>query len=476
MKNLKYFSPCFVSIIIILSGCKTTSLNFESAGIQTPASFSVAQNRGNSASVSWAEYFHDPSLVNLIDEALRNNMDLQMAQQRISASKADVLYNKGLLLPSVQASTAAGRMKLGEYSAAWAGNEGGQYANGETMRPEVPDYFVGFQTSWELDVWGKLRSKKRAAISRYFATVEGKNWMVTNLIAQIANTYYQLQALDTELEMIRETIQLQENAVFMVKVQKDVGVSTALAVQQFEARLLSLKSLEREGLQRITEVENSLNVLLGRFPQSIVRSSGSIYDSMPDKVHAGIPSELLVNRPDIRESEMQLLAAKADVKSARAAFFPVLSITGGVGYNAFSPTYLFSSPQSIAYNLFGNLAAPVLNRSAIKADFAKANALQVEALHNYQKRIIVAFDEVSSELSNIQNLQAVHDFRKQEVEVLNKSVQTCTDLFRTGRATYLEVLLTQQTTLQAKLALIDARKRHYQASVNIYKALGGGWR
>lgn len=475
MIKLKYFSLCFLSIVILLGGCKTTSVNTESAGIKTPESYSGARDPINSASVSWAEYFRDSALVNLVDEALYNNLDLRMSQQRIAVSKSDVLYNKGLLLPVVQASAAAGRMKLGQYSAAWAGNEGGQYANGETMRPEVPDYLVAFQSSWELDVWGKLRDKKRAAVSRYFASVEGKNWIVTNLIAEVANHYYQLQALDTELEILRETIQIQENAVSMVKIQKDVGVATALAVQQFEARLLNLRSLEHEGLQQIKEVENRLNFLLGRFPQPVLRTAGLFNDSISAQVHAGIPSELLSNRPDLRQCEMELLAAKADVKSARAAFLPALRITAGIGYNAFNPAYLFS-PQSIAYDLFGNLTAPVLNRSAIKADFAKANALQLEALYNYQKGIIAAFEEVSNELSNIRNLDTIHSLRAKEVEILNKSIETCTDLFRTGRANYLEVLLTQQNSLQAKLELVDSKKRQYQASVNIYKALGGGWR
>lgn len=467
---------CLLTVALLITGCKTTLVDREDPEMTVPLSYTDTLDPVNSAALNWAEYFQDSVLVSLINEALDKNLDLLIAKQRIEGSRSDMIYAKGLLIPVVQASGAAGEMKFGEYSAAWAGNEGGRYANGETMRQRVPDYSIGFQSSWELDIWGKLRNKKKMAIARYLATMEGRNWAVTNMIAEIATAYYRLLALDNEVEIIRETIQVQENAVSMVRFQKEVGVATALAVEQFEARLLNLRGLEEEVLREIREIENRINAALGRFPQPILRNAALFNDITPERVHAGVPSELLRNRPDIRRSENELIAARADVLSARAAFFPSIRLTGGVGYNAFNPSYLFSTPQSIAYDLFGNLTAPVLNRSAIKAEFSRASAFQLEALYSYQKTIIEAFEEVSNELSNIRSLEMLSNLKAGEAEILNRSVETSTELFRTGRATYLEVLLAQQNALQSKLELTETNMRKYHAFVNVYKALGGGWR
>ena len=169
-------------------------------------------------------------------------------------------------------------------------------------------------------------------------------------------------------------------------------------------------------------------------------------------------------------------SVQADVKAARAAFYPSLGITAGFGYNAFKPQFLFRSPESIAYNVFGDLTAPLFNRSAIKAEFNFNKANQVEAFYNYQKTLLEAYSEVSLEIRNIRNLQERYELKSNEVDVLTSSIETSSDLFKTGRASYLEVLITQQNTLQSRLELIDVREQLYYSKVKLYKALGGGWR
>ena len=204
----------------------------------------------------------------------------------------------------------------------------------------------------------------------------------------MANSYYELLALDNELEIIRQTIQLQKNGLEIVKIQKEAAVANELAVKQFEAQLYHSQSLEMDLLQQIAENENKINALLGRFPQKIIRDQTTFTAQMPNTVKIGIPAQLLKNRPDIKQAELELFATKCDVKSAQAEFYPSLNLTGSVGFQAFKTSYLFTTPQSFIYSIVGNLAVPLVNRSAIKAEFNKANAYQLEALFNYQRTIL----------------------------------------------------------------------------------------
>jgi outer membrane protein TolC len=194
------------------------------------------------------------------------------------------------------------------------------------------------------------------------------------------------------------------------------------------------------------------------------------------QIKAGIPSQLLQNRPDIRKAEYDLIASRCNVKAAKAAFYPAFNITGSAGFQSFNTSFLFNSPQSVAYNLLGGLTAPLINRSAIQSHYKNAKANQMEALYQYQKSILNAYVEVSNELSNIKNLDTILLIKKEEVEVLTASVDISTELFKSGRASYFEVLMTQKTALQSRLELVTTKKRQNNATVNIYKALGGGWR
>ncbi|MEQ8628601.1 MAG: TolC family protein [Ekhidna sp.] len=465
-----------LGLILLLSACKSISISTDKPLKEMPPDFEAYADTTNIANLSWREYFGDTTLVRLIEQAITDNPDLSIAQQRIEMARADVTFTKGMLLPVVDAAGFAGQARTAEFSVNWAGNEGGQFLSGDPLRPAYTDYFIGLQSSWEADVWGKLKNRKKAALSRFYASSEGKNWVVSNLVADMALTYYELLSLDENLEIIRETIALQENALEVVRAQKEAGKANKLAVEQFETQLLSLKGLEKETLQEIAVVEYRLNLLMGHYPKAIQRNSFAFEDSVALSVLPGVSSQLLVNRPDIRQAELDLMATKADVKAARAAFYPSLGITAGFGYNAFKPQFLFRSPESIAYNVFGDLTAPLFNRSAIKAEFNFNKANQVEAFYNYQKTLLEAYSEVSLEIRNIRNLQERYELKSNEVDVLTSSIETSSDLFKTGRASYLEVLITQQNTLQSRLELIDVREQLYYSKVKLYKALGGGWR
>jgi NodT family efflux transporter outer membrane factor (OMF) lipoprotein len=338
------------------------------------------------------------------------------------------------------------------------------------------DYAPKAFAHWEVDIWKKLRNAKEAAVNRYLATVEGKNFVVTNLIAEIANSYYELLALDAQLQIVRQNIELQKNALEIVKIQKEAAQTTELGVQKFKAEVLATQSMEFEILQKIKETENRINFLLGRYPQPIQRDNSDFLNLMPAAVHTGIPSNLLANRPDIKQAELDLMAAKIDVKVARAEFYPSLDISAAIGLQAFKPTYLAKFPESLLFTLAGDLAGPIINRNGIKAEFNNANARQLQAMYNYERTLLNAYLEVSTELSNISNLEKSYSLRSQQVETLNNSISISSDLFKSARVDYFEVLMTQRDALESKLELMETKKAMLTAAVQVYRELGGGWR
>lgn len=436
----------------------------------------VATDTVNSASVKWREFFTDPNLVTLIDTALKNNQELQVTLQELAIAKNDILLRKGALKPTVGLRAGGGVEKVGRYTSQGAGDASTEIAPGKEMPDPLGDLTIGAYASWEIDVWKKLKDSEQAALNRYLATVEGKNFVLSSLIAEVARSYYELLALDNQLAIIRENIAVQDNALGVIKLQKQAARVTELAVQKFEAEVLKTKGMEYETRQQIKETENRINFLLGRFPQEIKRDKETFANLIPNKVQTGLPSQLLSNRPDIREAEYELAAAKLDVQIARKEFYPSLEISAALGLQAFKPSYLLKMPESILYNIIGEMAAPLLNKNGLKAEFNTANAKQIQAVYNYQKVILNAYLEVSTQLSNVENLGRSYDFKTKEVDVLNNSVGVSNDLFKSARADYMEVLMTQRDVLDAKLELIETKKQQLNAVVNIYKDLGGGWK
>lgn len=470
---------CAVSLIcwaLTFSGCTSLNTQLEIPKKEIPASFQHQQGSTTIANINWRQYFADPLLVKLIDTAVTNNIDLQIALQRIEISRSSVKLANAKMLPQVNLNIGTGIRKFGLYTMDGAGNISTEITPGQTVPIDLPDYYLGLQTSWEIDVWGKLKNQRKAVVSQYLSSIEGTRFVISNLVADVAISYNELLGLDNELDIIRQTIQKQLEALDVIKIQKEVGRANELAVQQFKAQLLSTQVLEKTVLQQIIETENKVNFLLGRYPQPIERAKGQLLKDISPRVSTGFPSKMLANRPDIREAEFQVEASKFDLKAAKAAFFPNFNITANVGFQAFNPEFLFQSPASIAYSFMGSIVAPIINMNALKAQFNTAKANQLTAMYNYQKTILNAYVEVANELSNIHNLQEVNAFKKQQSEVLRQSVETANELYKYARASYLEVLIAQQSALQSKLELIAILKKQRISAINIYKALGGGWR
>ncbi|MGG6231849.1 TolC family protein [Tenacibaculum sp. SDUM215027] len=429
----------------------------------------------NTANIEWRNFFSDSHLISLIDTALSKNQELNIMLQQVAISKNNIKAKKGEYLPFVNMYAGAEVEKVGKYTRNGAVEENLHIREGEKFPEPLTDFSIGLSASWELDVWKKLRNEKKAAVLEYFASVEGKNFMVTNLVSEIANSYYELLALDNELSMVSQNLEIQKNALQMVKLQKQAARTTELAVRRFEASVLKNQSHLYELKQEIVETENKINFLVGRYPQPIERNSDNFIDKSIEGIKAGIPSQLLQNRPDLRRAEYELAAAKLNTKIARANFYPSIGIKAGVGLQAFKPKFLTSTPESLVYSLAGDIVGPLINRNAIKAAYKTANNKQLQAVYEYERAILNAYLEVANELSKIDNLKNSYDLKKQQVEALNESIDLSIRLFKSARAEYTEVLLTQREALESKIEIIETKRDQLLANVKVYKALGGGW-
>lgn len=476
MNKCLSFLGTLLSVSLLLMGCSAPAIVQGPSGKPTPATFNGSTDTVNLAQLKWNKFFTDPTLVSLIDTALVNNLDLQATLQDIEIAKNNIRFAQSKLMPTVSMGAGLGVDKVGRYTSQGAGDASADITPGKGVPDILPNQLFGFQSSWEIDIWGKLKTAKKAALTRYLASQETKNWVVTNLVAEIANNYYELMASLNQLEIIRQAIQLQQKELEVVNIQRQAAMVTELAVKQFEAQLLSARALEYNELQQILVYENNLHLLLGKYPQKMKWESSRFLQPLPSQLQAGIPSQLLTNRPDIRKAELDLMAARFDVQVARAEFFPSLNLGASLGYNAFSPKYLLHSPESIFFSLAGELAGPLINKNAILAEFNTASAVQVQAAFNYQKTILNGFIEVTNQLGAIQNMQQAYQLKAKEVETLAASIDIASDLFKASRANYLEVLVTQRDALEARLELVEAKKMQWNAVTNLFKSLGGGWK
>ncbi len=438
-----------------------------------PETFNGEFNLENSACVELHEFFNDPMLTSLVDQALVDNQELKILAQDIRIANNEVLARRGAYFPFISFGARAGAEKSGEFTREGA-VESNLLANGKSFPDPLPDFLVGTNVSWQIDIWKKLRNARSAAALRYLGTADGRNYVITRLIADVAEEYYDLLALDKRLQTLDKTIELQEKSLEFAKAKKEAGRGTELAVQRFQAEVRKNQSEKLVIAQEIVEAENRINFLAGRFPQPIERRTVDFINLNLHSLSAGVPAQLLQNRNDIRQAERELAAAGLEVQVARANFYPSLNISAGVGYRAFNSGFLFSTPASLIYNAFGDVVAPLVNRAAIKAAYMTANAEQLQAVYNYQRTVLNAFTEVMNYMSKVEKYGRSIEIKKQQLEALEASVDSATKLFQNARAEYVEVLLAQRDLQDAKIVTIETKKQQLTAIVNAYQALGGG--
>jgi len=437
---------------------------------------STAPDSTNTAMINWHSFYNDTVLTALIDSAMHRNQELNIVLQEIRIAQQEIQTRQGEFLPDVNVTAGAGLDKVGTYSRNGAVEEHLVAGEGTKFPDPLSDFGVGAEVSWEVDIWKKLRNATEAARLRYLSTVEGTNYVVTNLVAEIADNYYELLALDNLLTALTSMIDVQVQALSMVQQQKEAARTNELAVLRFEAEVLKNKSRRYKILQRITEAENRINFLCGRYPQHIERNSTTFLTMDTDSVRKGVPSQLLANRPDVRAAELALKAADLDVDVARARFYPTLKITAGAGYQAFNTSFLFSTPESMIYNMVGDLMLPVINRKAISAAYVTANAKQIQAAYNYERTLLTSYTEAVNQIAKMNNMENAFLLKQQQVAALMESVDVSGKLFTNARADYMEVLLTQRDALEARMELIETKIQQMHARVRLYQTLGGGWR
>ncbi len=464
----------FLLIFILLVQACAPSLpqKIPQSKITTPENYpDYAQtNEGeNLAKQKWQVFFHDEKLISLIDEALKNNQDLNILEQEINIANNVITARQSQYLPMLGISGGYENEKAGKFTARGVDDK-------SAGLPEIlHNRALELNATWEIDIWKKLRNSAKSAYMEYLASIEGKRFAVTQLVSEVASDYYELMALDNELETVEDFIKNLKDSEKVAELQKIAGRTTSLPIKRFTAEIAKNQSRKFEIKQQIIVTENHLNTLLGRLPGPIARSSKTFKEiTLPQFAH-DVPAALLDNRPDIKQASLKLEAAKLNVKSVKTKFYPSLTLNANYGYRSFNAKH-FIDPTAIAYDVAGNLTAPLINRNAIKAEYFSANNEQIQAIYNYEKTFIKAFAEVSNQLAAVQNFNQVLDAKKQQTKSLADSFEISNMLFKAARVNYLELLLTRRDFLESRMELIEAKQKQIVAYVNLYRALGGGWR
>lgn len=467
-----------LGFLILLSvwSCKAPDIVYQNPSTSLPGRFTgTSADSSTIAQMDWRSYFGDSVLIALIDSGLMHNQELQIVAQELAIGQSEVLEKSGEYLPFLNLGVGAGADKVGRYTRDGAVEHNLEIADGREFPEPLGDFVAGINVSWEVDVWRRLRNAKDAAQLRYLAQTEGKNLLVTRLVAEIASTYYELIALDNLLAIINKNVAIQAEALAKVRLLKDNARASQLAVNRFEAQWLNTQNQLFGVQQQRTETANRLLILTGSLYTDIPQFDKPIISIQVDSLQAGIPAQLLDNRPDIRQAAREIEASRLDLKVAKANFYPRLDLTAGLGFQAFNPSFLFN-PESLIFNAVGDLMAPIVNRRAIQASFARANAAQLQCMYAYQLAVINGYTEVINQLAKLDNYTNSCATKSQEVSMLNQSVEIANNLFLYAKADYLDVLLTQEESLDAQMELVETKLQQLQARVQLYAALGGGWR
>lgn len=419
--------------------------------VNTPDSLQAdSLNIGN---LSWREVFTDPKLQVLISQGLACNTDLQIAHLRIKEAEATLLTSKLAYLPSLSLSPEGTLSSFNKQSV-------------------VKSYQLPVTASWEIDIFGGLLNAKRSAKAALLQSGAYRQALQTQLIASIANSYYTLLMLDKQLEISEETALNWEQSVQVMKAMKAAAMTNEAAVTQSEANYRQVKASIPDLKKQIRETENALSIMLGETPGAIGRSRLDDIE-LPQKMSPGVPLQLLSNRPDVKQAEMDLAIAYYGTNSARSAFYPHITINGSAGWTNSAGQNILN-PGKFLVSAIGSLVQPLFNKGQNIAKLKIAKARQEEALLFFQQSLLNAGSEVSNALYQFQSASEKSIQRQQQVKSLEQSVVFTQELFQLGTSTYLEVLTAQQALFSAQLLQVTDRFEQMQSVINLYSALGGG--
>lgn len=460
-------------MLLFLPACGIPALRNAEPGPLLPPTFNGQTSSESSSQLGIQEFYNDPLLLCLIDQTLTNNRELKILNEEVVIAGNEILARSGAYLPFLTAGPVVGLDRPSNRTIEGAAIREDQFLPGRYFSNPHGNYLIGANLTWQLDIYRQLRNARDAAAQRYVEAFEKRSYFVTRLVADVAEDYYELMGLDKRLENLNQIIAFLEQGLQMTRERKEFARDTELAVLRFQAEVQRNQSEKLIINQAIIEAENRINFLANRYPQRVERASDGFFDLYINKLSLGVPSQLLQNRPDIRQAERELMAAGLDVNVARANFYPQLILSGGVGLNAFNMSYLFM-PQAVVGNLAAGFVGPLVNRRAIRAEYLTNSARQRQAIYDYQRTILNAFTEVINRINMVQNYSNSVEIKKQQLESLQSAVQVAFDLYFRARAEYLDVLTVQRDLRDARMALIDTKVEQLTAIVNTYQALGGG--
>jgi len=451
----------------LVASC-TLGPDYKRPAVQPPPTFRGAETSTpeSLADLKWFDVFRDDTLTGLVSTAVKENFELRIAAERVLQARALYGITRADRFPQVDASAAANTLRNSRNGSA-AGIPSG-------VSTDVSYLQAGFNLSWEIDVWGRLRRLNEAARAEYLATEEGRRGVITTLVADVSSTYLTLRGLDLELEIAKRTRDVATAGLRLTEARRSQGAASGLDVHQSEQLLYTatgqIASLERE----IALSENALSLLLGHVPEDVPRGRPLDAFQLPPVVPAGLPSALLERRPDIRQAEQQLIAANARIGAAKAEYFPRISLTGFFGAQSRALTSLLSGPAVLATATLG-ATAPIFNAGRTRANVEFTEAAQREAVVNYQRAIYSALRDVADALADHGKTSEQRAQQERLVDALQESTRLAIERYRGGLDSYLPVLDAQRNLFEGELELAQLRQQELTSIVQLYRALGGGW-
>jgi multidrug efflux system outer membrane protein len=450
-------------LAVTLLGCMIGP-SYQRPSVETPTSWRFEEKKAKEvANTAWWKQFDDPVLNELIQIALKENKDAKIAAARVEEFMGRYRTTRASLLPQVGAGASAGRSRVT--------GKGPSPLDG-TVNP-ANDFQVFLNANWEIDLWGKLRRATEAARADLLSTEEARRAIILTLVTSVASTYVNLRDLDMQLEIAKRTAKSREESYNLFKIRFRGGVISELELNQvkseYEQALSTIPLIEKT----IAQQENVLSVLLGRNSGPIPRGK-TINELALPAVPAGLPSDLLANRPDIGQAEEDLIAANARIGVAKSLYFPTISLTGLFGFASTDLSNLFSGPAKV-WSFAAPLTAPIFTGGAIRGQVKSAEAVQQQALVRYQQFIQTAFREVEDALIDQKRSRERLEIQSQQVLTLRNYARIARLRFDNGYTSYIEVLDAERSLFNAELSQAQTKGVLFQALVNLYKAMGGGW-
>jgi multidrug efflux system outer membrane protein len=452
-------------VAMLLVGC-ALGPDYKRPAIDAPQAWRVEQNEAQeTANTAWWHQFDDPVLDGLIDAALKQNYDLRIATARVDEFVGRYWVGRSGLFPQIGANALAGQNRVSE--------EGMSPLLSSALKNPADSYRANFTGSWEIDIWGKLRRATEASKADLLSTEEARQAVILSLVSAVANSYINLRDLDKQLEVTRRTAKVREDSYKLFKLRYEGGVISELELNQvkseYEQALATIPQIEKQ----IAFQENALSLLIGRNPGPITRGKGLDALVLP-AVPAGLPSDLLAKRPDIRQAEQALVAANARIGVAKAQFFPTISLTGLFGWASADLSSLFTGPAQV-WSWGGALAAPIFTGGSLTGQLRATEAIQQQALFNYQAVIQTAFREVEDSLADQKRTREQMEAQKRQVDSLKEYARIANLRYENGYTSYIEVLDAERSLFSAELGYAQTQGVLFQALVNLYKTMGGGW-